>query len=146
MPVIQILVVDDFLPWQQFVQGMLESESDLKIIASATNGLEAVQKAVDLRPAIILMDVDLPKVNGFEATRQIRMRSPASQILFLSERRGRDLIEAAFQAGGCGYILKSDAYSDLLTGIRAILHGQKYISHSLIDWGDVTDQDKPGII
>jgi len=146
MPFARILVIDDFLPWQHFVQGILESETDLKIIATATDGLEAVQKAKELQPDIILMDLSLPRMNGFEATRQIRMLSPASKILFLSEHRGSDLIESAFRVGGLGYVLKSDSYSDLLTGIRVLLRGQQVVSHSLIDWRDVTDKENPNLV
>ena len=135
MPATQILVVDDFLPWQCFIQQMFESETDLKIIATAADGLEAIQKATELQPDVILMDVSLPKLNGFEATRHIRMLSPASLILFLSEHRGPDLIEAAFKAGAWGYVLKADSNSDLFTGIRAILRGQQFVSHSLKDAG-----------
>jgi DNA-binding NarL/FixJ family response regulator len=138
VPVTQVLVVDDFLPWQSFIQKMLESEADLKIIATAADGLEAIQKAAELQPDVILMDVSLPKLNGFETTRHIRMLSPASLILFLSEHRGSDLIEAAFQAGALGYVLKADSNSDLLIGIRAILCGQQFVSHSLKDWRNAT--------
>jgi DNA-binding NarL/FixJ family response regulator len=135
----KILVVDDFLPWQCFVQRMFESEMDLKIIATAADGREAVQKATELQPDVILMDVSLPKLNGFEATRNIRMLSPASLILFLSEHCGPDIIEAAFQAGASGYVLKTDSALDLLTGIRAILCGRKFVSHSLKDWHNASN-------
>lgn len=134
MPARQILVVDDFQPWQSFVQRLFESHTDLKIIATAIHGLEAVQKATELQPDVILMDVSLPKLNGFQATRQIRVLSPASLILFLSEHRSSDLIEAAFEAGASGYVLKADSNSDLVTGIKAILRGQQFISRSLKDW------------
>jgi len=75
MSVTKILVVDDFLPWQDIVREKLQSEADLKIIATATDGLEAVQKARELQPDVILMDLSLPRMNGFEATRQIRTAS-----------------------------------------------------------------------
>jgi CheY-like chemotaxis protein len=80
MPVKQILLVDDSLPWQRFVREMFESEADLKIIATATDGSEAIQKARELQPDVILMEISLPRLNGFEATRQIRALSPASKI------------------------------------------------------------------
>jgi two-component system, NarL family, nitrate/nitrite response regulator NarL len=136
MSVTKILVVDDFLPWQDIVCEMLQSEADLKIIATATDGLEAVQKATELQPDVILMDLSLPRMNGFEATRQIRTASPASKILFLSNQRDFDLIEAAFQVGGLGYVLKSDSSFDLVTGIRVILRGQQFVSLSVKDWRD----------
>ena len=139
MSVTQILVVDDYLPWQRSVQSTLESQTDLKIIATATDGLEAVQKVKQLQPDLVLMDLSLPGLNGLEATQQIRTLSPASKILFLSEHRGSDLIEAAFQAGASGYILKSDINSDLVAGIRVILGGQPFVSHSLKDLADFFD-------
>jgi DNA-binding NarL/FixJ family response regulator len=134
MSLIQVLVVDDFLAWQDLIRRMFESQTDLKIQAIATDGLEAVQKATDLQPDVILMDISLPKMNGFEATRHIRLLSPTSRVLFVSEHRNFDFIEAAFQAGGLGYVLKSDACSDLLAGIRAVVRGQLFVSHSLDGW------------
>jgi DNA-binding NarL/FixJ family response regulator len=134
MSVTQILVVDDFLPWQQFVVTHFESETDLQVVAVVSDGLQAVQKARELQPDLILMDVSMPGMNGFQATRQIRTISPGSKILFLSEHRGPDLIQAAFDAGGSGYVLKSDSVSDLIPGIRAVLLDQLFVSHSLTDW------------
>jgi len=113
---------------------MFESEPDLRIITVASDGLEAVQKAKELQPGVILMDVSLPGMNGFEATRQIRIFSPSSKILFLSEHRGPDVIQAAFDVGASGYVLKSDSYLDLVPGVRAVLHNQQFVSQSLADW------------
>jgi len=131
-----ILIVDDFAPWRRAVQRMFESETDFKIIGAAPDGLDAVQKAAELHPDIILMDISLPGLNGFEATRQIRKASPASRILFLSEKRSPDFINVAFQVGGSGYVLKSDCPEDLLPGLRAILRGEQFMSRSLIDSRD----------
>lgn len=86
------------------------------------------------------MDVGLPEISGIEATQRIRELSPASRILFLSEHRGRDIIEAAFAAGGMGYVLKSDSLSDLVPGVRAILCGERFLSRSLRD-GRVSLED-----
>ena len=127
-----------FLPWHHIVHKMLQSEADLKIIATATDGLEAVQKATELQPDVILMDLGLPRMNGFEATRQIRTASPASKILFLSNKRDFGLVEAALQVGGLGYVLKSDSSFDLVTGIRVILRGQQFVSRSVKDWRGAT--------
>ena len=82
MPRTKILIVDDFPPWQQFVFEMFKSETDSNIIYFAANGMEAVQKAQELQPDVILMDVSLPVMNGFEATGKIRVLSPGSKILF----------------------------------------------------------------
>jgi len=131
-----ILIVDDFVPWQRAVQRMFESETDLKIIGTAPDGLVAVQKAAEMHPDVILMDISLPGLIGFEATRQILSASPAQRILFLSEKRSSDFVKVAFQVGGLGYVLKSDCPDDLLPGIRAILRGERFMSHSLRDYRD----------
>ena len=139
MSVTQILVVDDFLPWQHFVSVMLQGESDLQIISSVTDGLQAVRKAKEIRPDLILMDLSLPVMNGIDATRQIRAHSPGTKVLFLSEHRDSDLIQTAFDVGACGYVLKSDSYSDLIAGIRAVLLGQPFVSRSLTNWRENSD-------
>src|SRR5215469_11601946 len=131
MPDIHILLVDDFLPWQRFVMELFETEADLKIISVASDGWEAIQKVQELRPDLILMDINLPRMDGFEATREIRILSPASKILFVSGDRRDELVEAAFEAGASGYVLKTDSYSDLITGIRAVLLGRRFVSRSL---------------
>jgi len=140
MPNAKILVVDDFLPWQQFVVETFESECDSNaVIYFAGDGLEAVQKAQELEPDVILMDISLPVINGFEAARKIRVLLPRAKILFVSERRGDDYIQGAFDAGASGYILKSDANADLFRGVVAVVTGQQFLSHSLKDWRKVSD-------
>ena len=134
MSVTQILVVDDFLAWQRFVSVLLRGESDLQIISSVSDGLEAVRKTKESRPDLILMDLSLPVMNGIAATRQIRAHAPASKVLFLSEHRDTDLIQTAFDVGACGYVLKSDSHSDLIAGIRSVLLGQPFVSRSLANW------------
>jgi len=106
MSVTQILVVDDFLAWQHFVSVLLRGESDLQIISSVSDGLEAVRKTKEIRPDLILMDLSLPVMNGIAATRQIRAHAPATKVLFLSEHRESDLIQTAFDVGACGYVFE----------------------------------------
>jgi DNA-binding NarL/FixJ family response regulator len=136
MSVARILVVDDFLPWLLSVQQMLQSETDLSIVATATDGPRAIDKAMELQPEVILMDLGLPGMNGLEATRQIRQRCPACRVLFLTGDHSPQLIAAAFQAGGLGYVWKTDSHLDLLAGIRAVLRGESFVSRSLANWRD----------
>jgi two-component system, NarL family, response regulator DegU len=131
---VHILVVDDFQPWQRFVMQILESESDLRVISVASDGQEAVQQAKRWQPDLILMDVSLPKMNGYEATHEIRSFAQTCKILFVSEHRSDELVEAAFNADACGYVLKSDSYSDLIPGIRAALLNRRFVSRSLRHW------------
>jgi DNA-binding NarL/FixJ family response regulator len=130
----KILVVDDFQPWHQFAIETFAHEKNLTIVAFASDGREAVEKAARWQPGIILMDVSLPLMSGFEATTRIRVVSPHSRILFVSEHRGSDLIQMAFDVGGSGYVLKSDSNTDLLRGVRAVLSGQQFVSRSLSGW------------
>ena len=131
MPAIRILVVDDFPQWQRFLRTKLESERNLRIIAVANNGLDGVQQAAELQPDLVLMDLSMPVMNGLDATRRIRKISPGTRIIFLTENPHRDLVLAAFEAGACGYILKSDSAADLVPGIRAVLENSRFVSASL---------------
>ena len=95
------------------------------------DGLEAAQKVQELQPDLILLDIGLPKLNGIEAARQIRKLSPASKILFVSENRSRDIAEEALSTGAGGYVVKSDAATELLPAVEAILRGKRFVSTSL---------------
>jgi len=131
MAPIRILVVDDSPDWQRFLLARLESHCDLKIVAVANDGLEAVQRAAELQPDLTLMDLNLPVMNGFDATRRIREVSPDSRVVFLTQNASRDLVSAAFEAGACGYIVKSDLGADLIPGIKTVFENKQFVSRSL---------------
>jgi len=128
---VRILVVDDYEPWKDFVSRMLRNEPALQVIGQVSDGLEAVQRAQQLQPDLILMDIGLPTLNGIEAARRIQEVSPASKILFVSENRSPDVAQGALSNGGGGYVLKSDAASELLSAVKAVLEGKRFISASL---------------
>lgn len=134
----RILVVDDYEPWRNFVWTTLQNQPELRIIDEAWDGLEAVQKAQQLKPDLILLDVGLPRLNGIEAARRIREVSPKSRILFVSENRSWDIVEEALRTGAGGYIVKSEAASDLLPAVRAVLRGKRFVGASLARH-DLTD-------
>ena len=92
------------------------------------DGLEAVQQAQDFRPELILLDIGLPTLNGIKAAQRIRDVSPDSKILFLTEESSPDVAEAALDAGGDGYVVKSDAGRELLAAVKAVSEGKRYIS------------------
>jgi DNA-binding NarL/FixJ family response regulator len=137
--VARVLIVDDFELWKDFVIGRLKEQPDFSIVGIASDGLQAVQRAEELQPDLILLDMFLPKLNGIEAARQIRKLAPKSKILFASGESASDLVRAAFCVGGSGYVLKMDAATDLLIGMEAVLHGKRFVSPSLAGLRDVTD-------
>jgi CheY-like chemotaxis protein len=123
--------VDDFEPWRRFISSGLAKQSKLQIVAEASDGIDGVQKAEQLQPDLILLDIGLPALNGIEVARRIRRLSPSSKILFVSEHRSIDIAREAIRAGGSGYVVKSDAGNDLLPGVAAVLQGKHFASASL---------------
>ena len=128
---IRVLVVDDYEPWRLYCSTTLRNEQGLQIIGEVADGLEAVQRAQELQPDLILLDVGLPTLNGIEAARRIREVSPATKILFVSENRSADVAEEALSTGASGYVVKSDAESELLPAIKAVFEGKRFVSASL---------------
>jgi DNA-binding NarL/FixJ family response regulator len=128
---IRVLVVEDFEPWRRFISSTLQKQPELEISGQISDGLEAVRQAQELKPDLILLDIGLPTINGIEAARRIREVSPASKILFVSETRSPEIAEEALNTGAGGYVLKSDAASDLLPAIKAVLQGKRFVSASL---------------
>jgi DNA-binding NarL/FixJ family response regulator len=104
---------------------------ELRVICEASDGLTAVQKAAELKPDLILLDIGLPKLNGIEAARQIRQVSPESKIVFLSTDNSPDLAQVALSTGAQGYVHKARAQSDLLPAIDAVLRGKEFDSSVL---------------
>lgn len=100
MEFLQVLVVDDSTLWRDFVLRYFETKTGFKIIGVAVNGLEAVQKVDQLRPDVILMYINLPGINGIEATRQICNTFPGSKIVFVSMLDDPAIVRAAFDVGG----------------------------------------------
>ena len=109
----------------------MQARPTWQIIAEASDGSEAVQKAEDLKPDLILLDIGLPKLNGIEAAKRIRQCSPSSKIIFLSQNSDLDVVRAALGTGALGYVLKTDAGHELLPAVDAVLGGKQFVSSSL---------------
>jgi DNA-binding NarL/FixJ family response regulator len=128
---IRVLVVEDCEPWRRHFSTAFQKQPELQVIGEVSDGLEAVQKAQELQPDLILLDIGLPSLNGLEVARRIRKVSPASRILFVSENRSADIAEEALSTGASGYVVKSDTGSELLLAVKAVLEGKRFISASL---------------
>lgn len=128
---VRILVVEDSEPFRRFTCSTLEKRPEFQIVGNVIDGLEAVERAEELQPDLILLDIGLPTLNGIEAARRIREISPTSKILFLSENRSADIAEAALNTGAGGYVVKSDAASELALAVNAVLKGEQFLSASL---------------
>jgi DNA-binding NarL/FixJ family response regulator len=134
--------VDDFEPWRRFVSSQLQQHPELLIICEASDGLEAVQKAEELQPDLILLDIGLPTLNGIEAARRIRELAPQAKILFVSQESSSDLVQEAFALGARGYVIKSNGETDLLAAVNEIIAGKRFASNGFASYG-LTDPGLP---
>ena len=114
---------------------MLQTRPELRVIAEAADGLEAIQKAQKLEPDLILLDIGLPNLNGIEAAIRIRQVAAGAKIIFLTQNSDKDIVLAALGTGAHGYVLKSDAGRELLNAIAGVLDGDDFVS-SGIEGGD----------
>jgi DNA-binding NarL/FixJ family response regulator len=139
---LRVLIVDDYEPFRQFIGTKLQTNPQLRIVKEVCDGAEAVQQAQELQPDLILLDIGLPTLNGIEAARRIRKVSPTAKILFVTENRSTDIAEEALSTGAGGYVVKSDAGSELLPAIEAVLHGKQFVSAGLKDRNSIDTADR----
>jgi DNA-binding NarL/FixJ family response regulator len=131
---IKVPIVDDYEDWRRTVRQLLEERPELQVTCEVSDGLEAVQKAGELKPDLIVLDIGLPKLNGIEAARQIRQLAPSTKIIFLSQDNSLDPDELALSTGARGYVYKRDVRSDLLPAIEAVLRGKRFVSSGVKDY------------
>ena len=125
---IKILAVDDFEDFRRFVRSALQQRAEFQV-AEASDGLEAVQKAAELHPDLILLDIGLPGLNGLEVAKRVDALGPV-RILFLSGLSDPEVAREALRLGA-GYVRKEHAQSDLLPAIEAVLHGKRFVGRGL---------------
>ncbi|HEY6369807.1 MAG TPA: response regulator [Candidatus Sulfotelmatobacter sp.] len=128
---VRILVVDDFEPFRRFVCSTLTGRPDLQVISEASDGREAVQKAQDLQPDLVVLDIGLPNLNGVGAARQIRTLCPQSKIVFLSQESSAEVVQEALDLGAVGYVVKTDAGTELLAAVDAARQNRQFVSRGL---------------
>ena len=119
------------MPWSRFISSIIVKHTDWHIVGEAADGFEAVQKAGELKPDLILLDVGLPKLNGIEVAQQVSKLVPESKILFLSAIHDPEIVREAMRTGAGGYVVKSDAERELVHAIEAALRGHQFVSSTL---------------
>jgi DNA-binding NarL/FixJ family response regulator len=140
--IIRILVVDDSAPWRRFVSTIAQKEPGWHVVGEVSDGLEAVQKAEELTPDVILLDIGLPTLNGIEATRQIRKVAPNSKILFVSAYDDLDIVEGALNTGASGYVVKANG-AELARAVEAVFEGKRFVSSRLKGLTSADAEDTP---
>ena len=126
-PPIRVLVADDHAMLREGVASMLAQEADIVLAGDATNGVEAVDRFRQLRPDVVLMDLQMPAMDGLDALRAIRRDFPAARVIMLTTYEGDVQAVRALKAGAAGYLLKSSLRKDLLDAIRAVHAGRRYV-------------------
>ena len=128
---VRILLVEDFEPWRRSVRSTLKDHGELRLVDEVGDGLEAVRRACELKPDLILLDIGIPSLNGIEAARRIRQAMPDIKIIFLSQINDCDVVQAALNTGAHGYVLKSQAGRELLPAVAAVLRGDQFVGSGL---------------
>ena len=131
MKKITVLMAEDHLIVREGFRGLLKGERDIEIVGEAENGREAVQLAKKLRPAVVVMDVAMPQLNGLEAARQIMSALPATRIIMLSAHSDDAYVEQATAAGAVGYLIKQTSSHDLCKAIREVHGGKTFFGPSI---------------
>ena len=128
---VRVLLVEDFPPFQKLIVWTLTEIPELQILGVIADGLEAVRRAEELRPDLIIMDIGLPNLDGLEAARRILKLAPQCKVLFLTQESSLDMVQEAFRLGGWAYISKEQIPTDLPHAVRAALAGKRFLSKGI---------------
>ena len=134
MEEITLLLVDDHDILRAGLRSFLESQGGMRVVAEARNGIEAVERAVETHPAVALMDISMPDIDGLEATRRLRLKCPDTHVLALTVHDDKQYLMEMLAAGAAGYLTKQAAADELVAAIRAVAHGQVYLQPALARW------------
>ena len=130
-PLIRVLLADPHALFRRGVRLVLEDESDIEVVGESSDGLDAVDRIVELVPDLVLMDVRMPGVSGIEATRRVRSLVPSVKVAILTVSESDDDLFAAVRAGATGYLLKEVSIEELAEAVRAVARGHSLISPSM---------------
>ena len=129
----RIVLADDHILLRNTLRKSIEAFPDLEVIGEASNGIELLQLLTDISPDLIILDISMPELEGIEVTEEIKRDFPGIKILILTMHKSRDHLRASLAAGVDGFLLKENAYDDLIKAIRNIQQGRRYISNLVLD-------------
>jgi two-component system, NarL family, response regulator NreC len=129
---IRILLTDDHTLFRQGIRTLVSAEPDMEVVGEASNGADAVTKAAETRPDVVLMDIGMTGLSSFEATRQIKKNRPETKILFLTMYDDEDYLVECMEVGAGGYVLKDSPAAQLLSAIRDVNRGGSYLSPRML--------------
>ena len=130
---ITVFIADDHPVMHEGLTHLLHVHEDIRVVGVAANGRDAVRQVSQLHPNVFVADIAMPEMNGIEATRQIRERSPETQVVILSMHSTPDYIFDALAAGARGYLLKENAGSEIVNAVRAVHAGERYLCKKIAD-------------
>jgi DNA-binding NarL/FixJ family response regulator len=125
---IRVLVVDDHESVRRLLCRLVRDQPDLEVVCEAADGEEAIRRASEVQPDVVLLDINLPGLDGFTAARRIRVVAPSAEILFVSQLEAKQAVREALRAGGRGYVVKSDALTELVPAVYAVSEKKQFIS------------------
>jgi DNA-binding NarL/FixJ family response regulator len=142
---VTVLLVDDHALVRRGFRRMIEDEPSLRVVGEASNGLEAVKRAEELHPDVVVMDCALPQINGIEASRRILEKLPKTSILMLSMHSEDTLVRQAMEAGARGYVLKNAMDLDLVSAIRKVAKGETVLDPQITRGGTLKGERDTGL-
>jgi len=139
---LRILLADDHEIVRRGLRAVLEAEADWEVMDEAANGLEAVEKAERFKPDVVLMDISMPELNGLEAARRIHRSLPTVEVLFLTMHESEQMIREGMDAGGRGFLLKSDAGRELVPAVRSVSRHKPFFSPKIRAMGFASSEGR----
>lgn len=130
---IKIIISDDHQLFRDGIANLLSSSPQIEIVAQAENGSEVIEKAMQLKPDIVIMDLSLPNINGVDATRILNKELPKTKVLVLTMHAEKNYIKEALEAGAYGYLFKDCSYDQLIEAINTVYRGKKYLSNKITE-------------
>jgi DNA-binding NarL/FixJ family response regulator len=128
---IRVLLADDHAIIRDGLRALLQSTPDIQVVDAVSNGREAVRRALELKPDVVIMDIAMPDLNGIEAVRALHDKLPEVRVVMLSMHSDSEYLYRALDAGATGYLLKESAGEEVVSAVRAVRTGKRYLSRAL---------------